>query len=105
MEIGIAATVLVIAVLAGVAFAVVRGLRLWRDVKRSSSTFGAELARITAASLEIERHMAQAEAASGRLKVASDRLATSRARLDLQVAALREARAQMRRTFWFVPGI
>ena len=54
---------------------------------------------------QIERHAAAAEAAAGRLKDASGRLATSRARLDVQLAAVREARAQVRRVFWFVPGV
>ena len=40
-----------------------------------------------------------------RLQAATDRLAVSRAKLNVQLAAVREARAQVRRVFWFVPGI
>jgi hypothetical protein len=29
----------------------------------------------------------------------------SRARLDVQLAAVREAQSQIRCTFWFIPGI
>jgi hypothetical protein len=39
------------------------------------------------------------------LTAATNRLSTSRSQLDVQLAAVREARAQVRRTFWFVPGL
>lgn len=105
MAFWIALAVLLAATAGGIAYAVARGLALRRDVKRSSSALGAEIERINAVSLQIERHLAAAEAAAARLHDAGDRLTVSRARLDVQVAALREARAQVRRTFWFVPGI
>ncbi len=105
MAFWIALAVLLVAVAGGIAFVVVRGLQLWRDVKRSGSTIGAEVERISETSLQIERHAAAAEAAVGRLHGATERLATSRAQLDVQLSAVREARAQVRRTFWFVPGI
>jgi hypothetical protein len=101
----IALAALFIAICGGIAFVVVRGLQLWRDVKRTSSAFGAEINRINEISRQIEHHMDAAEAASGRLQVARGRLAASRERLDVQLAAVREARAQVRRTFWFVPGL
>jgi hypothetical protein len=53
----------------------------------------------------IERHMAQADAASTRLRTAGERLARSRAQLDVQLQAVREARMLIRRVFWFVPGV
>jgi hypothetical protein len=101
----IALAVLIVAVVAGIAYVVVRGLALRRDVKRSSAVLEAELDRITEVSLQIELQMAKAEAATGRLKASTDRLATSRAQLDIQLAAIREARAKVRRVFWFVPGV
>ncbi len=100
----IALGVLAVAIVVGIAYAVIRGFQLWRDVKRSSSRFSAEADRISEVSLQIERQMAAAEAAASRLQIATGRLATSRAQLDVQLAALREARAQVRRVFWFVPG-
>jgi hypothetical protein len=100
-----ALAVLFAAIVGGIAYAVVRGIQLWRDVKRSSSAFTAEVERISEISLQIEHHMAAAVAANGRLQDAAGRLAASRARLDVQIAAFREARAQVRRTFWFVPGL
>ena len=105
MAVWIALAVLLAAIVGGIAYVVARGLALRRDVKRSSSAFGTEIDRINDVSLEIERQMAKAEAATGRLQDATGRLATSRAQLDVQLAALREARAQVRRVFWFVPGV
>jgi hypothetical protein len=105
MVIWIALALLFAAIAGGIAYVVVRGIQLWRDLKRSSSAFTTELGRISEISLRIEHHMAAAEAATGRLQAAGGRLAASWARLDVQVAALREARAQVRRTFWFVPGL
>jgi hypothetical protein len=105
MVIWIALALLFAATVGGTAYAVGRGIRLWRDVKRTGSAFTTEVGRISEISLQIEHHMAAAQAATGRLQGAMDRLATSRARLEVQVAALREARALMRRTFWFVPGL
>ena len=105
MVLWIALAVLLVAVVVGIAYAVVRGFQLYRDAKRAGRTIGAEVDRISAVSLQIERHAAQAETAAGRLQSATDRLAVSRARLDVQLAAIREARTQVRRVFWFVPGI
>jgi hypothetical protein len=105
MSFWIALAVLVVAIAGGIAYAVVRGIQLWRDLKHTGSRLGAEVERINKASLQIERHMAAAEAAAGRLQGSTGRLAASRARLDVQLGALREARAQVRRTFWFVPGL
>ena len=101
----IALAVLFVAVAGGIAYAAVRGLALWRDAKRTNSVLTAEMERINEVSLQIERHMGEAAAATERLQAATGRLAESRARLEVQLAAVREARAQMRRVFWFVPGI
>ena len=84
---------------------VVRGLQLWRNVKRSGATISAEMERVSDGSLRIDHHLANAEAAQVRLRAATGRLATSRAKLELQLAAVQEARAQVRQVFWFVPGI
>jgi hypothetical protein len=105
MAFWIALAVLVVAVVAGIAYAAVRGFQLWRDGKRVSATFGTEMDRINAGALEIERRMAEADASVRRLTATTERLTVSRARLEIQVAAFREARAQMRRLFWFVPGV
>lgn len=101
----IALAVLLVAVVAGLAFATIRGWQLYRRAKRTSAAITSEMDRISAVTLEIEGQMAKAEAATARLNAATARLATSRARLDVQLAAVRQARAQVRRVFWFVPGV
>ena len=101
----IALAVLLVAVVGGIVFASVRGFQLYRTARRSGSVLTAEMDRISAVSLEIERHMTEAEAAQARLGEARNRLSVSRARLDVQLSAIRHARAEMRRVFWFVPGI
>jgi len=105
MAFWIALAVLLVAVVGGIAFAVWRGIQLWRDTKRASATFSEEMDRINAGTLQIERHLGEADTAAGRLTDAAARLAVSRARLEIQLAALREARTQVRRVFWFVPGV
>jgi hypothetical protein len=101
----LALAVLLLVLIVAIAFAAIRGFQLYRDVRRGGSTFSAEMGRISDVSLQIEHQLANAEAASGRLQGATARLATSRAQLDVQLGALQEARAQLRRTFWFIPGI
>jgi len=97
--------ILCVAVVAGIAFCVVRGFQLYRQAKRSGAKLTAEMERINGVMAEIERRGAQAAAASERLNGATRRVSVSRARLEVQLAAIREAQALVRRTFWFVPGI
>ncbi len=105
MAVWLALAVLVAALVLAIAFAVLRGFQLYRDLKRLNRTFGPELDRINGVTLQIERHLGEAEGASRRLQSALGRLAVSRARLQIQAAAVSEARQQVRRVFWFVPGI
>ena len=72
MAFWIALAVLLVALAAGITFVVVRGLRLWRDMKRTSALLGGEVDRVSESSREIEHHLAQAEAASARLAAATD---------------------------------
>jgi hypothetical protein len=94
----------VAAVVAGIAWVVVRGLALWRTLKRTSGTFGAEAARITDGSMKMEGHLDRMNASVARLGESSRRLTASRARLGVQLQAVREARETLRRLLWFVPG-
>ena len=105
MAFWLALAVLVVALVCGVVYAVVRALQLYREAKRVGGVLGGEVARIEVTAAQIEAHMRNADEARGRLQAASDRLAVSRAKLNVQLAALHEARAQLRRVFWFVPGI
>jgi hypothetical protein len=101
----IALAVLLLAVVGGIAYAVVRGISLWRQVKRTGGTLGAESARIADASADIQEHLDRASASGASLGDAGERLAVSRAKLDVQLQALREARQTMRRLLWFLPGV
>ena len=100
----IALAVLVVGVLGGIAYAVLRGLSMWRQVKRTGREFSAESARIADASAQIQEHLDRSDASGVRLGAAAARLATSRARLDVQLQAIREARYTVRRLLWFLPG-
>ena len=105
MAIWIALIVLVAGIAGGLAFAIWRGIVLWRQLKRSGSAFATESSRITAAAGEIQAHLDRASASSERLAETNRRLAEARAGLDVQLQALREARHTVRRVLWFVPGI
>jgi hypothetical protein len=94
----------VAAVVAGIAWAVIRGLALWRRLKRTGGTLGAEAARVTDESLRMEEHLGRMNASVARLGEASRRLAVSQARLGVQLLAVREARETVRRLLWFMPG-
>ena len=104
MTFSIALLVFVACLAGGIALAVFRAISLWRQVKRTGRAVGAELDRISRAVGEIEGQLSRAGDAGGRLRAVQERLAVSRARLELQRAALREARAQVGRLLWFVPG-
>ena len=97
--------VLLVGIVAGMAYAVIRGLALWRQIKRTGATFGAETARIAEVSAGIQEHLDRASASSALLGDATARLAVSRAKLDVQLHALQEARRTVRRVFWFLPGV
>ncbi|HTK23688.1 MAG TPA: hypothetical protein VL264_05625, partial [Gaiella sp.] len=64
-----------------------------------------ETARISDASAQIQEHLDRASASSALLGDATARLAVSRAKLDVQLHALQEARRTVRRVFWFLPGV
>ena len=77
----ISLAILVVAIIAGLTFCVIRGYQFYRQAKRSGAKITAEMDRISAVMAEIERHTAKAEAASKRLNAATGRLAVTRARL------------------------
>lgn len=78
---------------AGIVFAVVRGLRLWRGAKRTGARLTDEVDGIVRRSGEAEEHLRRASESQERLQAALGRLGASRAALDVQLAAVREARA------------
>jgi hypothetical protein len=100
----ISLAVLLGGIVGGLAYAVLRGLALWRQLKRTKGALGAETARIADATAGIQAHLDRASASGTLLGEASARLQASRAILDVQLQALREARHTLRRTLWFLPG-
>ncbi len=90
---------------AGIAYAVVRGLRLWRATKRVGREAAPALEHITATTAQIEEQIRRAEVSGEELKSTAARLQRSRARLQVQIDALTAARSEVRRVFWFVPGV
>ena len=88
----------------GIGFAVLRGLGLWRALKRTGGALSAETTRITRVVDGLPAHIDRMNASVRRLKTTTGRIAASRARLDVQVRAIRETRATIGRLLWFVPG-
>src|SRR5262245_35676455 len=104
MAFWIALAVLLVGIVGGIVYAVVRGLALWRQIKRANKTFVQEAARIAEAGAWIQGQLDRASASSALLGEAAARLAASRAKLDVQLQAVREARQTVRRVLWFLPG-
>ena len=92
MAVWLALIVFLAGLAAGLAYAVVRGIVLWRQLKKTGRRFSEEAARISETAAGIQAHLDRAAASSGRLSEASRRLAASRAAMDVQLRALREAR-------------
>ena len=105
MAFWISLAVFLLGVLGGLAYAVLRGIALWRNVKLTGRAFSAESARIADASAGIQEHLDRADASSALLREAAARLALSRSRLEVQLQAIREARHTIRRVLWFLPGV
>ena len=101
----ISLAVLLVGVVVGLAYVVLRGFALWRVLKRTGRAFGTETSRIAEASAGIQSHLDRASASSSTLGEAVRAPRVSRARLDVQLQAIREARHAMRRLLWFLPGV
>ena len=104
MAFWISLAVFLAGLLGGLVYAVLRGIALWRRVKRTGKAFGAESARIAEVSEGIQAHLDRASASGDRLRGVAARLALSRARLEVQLQAIREARHAIGRLLWFLPG-
>ena len=90
--------------LAGLFVAIVRGVALWRQGKRTGGAITSELALLEERAARTEELLAQAERASRDLQAATERLRVSRARLQVLLASLDAAK---RRTRWlrvFLPA-
>ena len=67
----ISLAVLLVALVVGIAYCVLRGLQLYRNAKRASGRITAEMDRISEVTRQIERQSAKAAAASERLNGAT----------------------------------
>ena len=83
--------------LAGIVFAVVRGLQLWRHAKRSGGAITGELASFEERAARTERLLDEAERSGEDFQAAAERLRRSRAQLQVLLASLERAK---RRTRW-----
>ena len=106
MAFWIALVVFLAGLFGGLTYAVLRGIALWRRVKRTGSTFSAEAERISEVSARIEAHLDRASASrrTARRRFGAPRR-VSRAKLDVQLEAIREARHTVRRLLWFLPDV
>jgi septal ring factor EnvC (AmiA/AmiB activator) len=91
------------AVVAATAFCVVRGLRLWRQAKRTGSALSSEVAKFEERSARTERLLNEAEHANERLQAARERLTADRARLQVHLDALERAKQRTRWLRAFLP--
>jgi hypothetical protein len=105
MAIWIALAVFLVGLVGGLVLAAVRGFRLWRAAKRVGGLIGAETERLARVTDEIAVHLDSANASAATLTDAANRLRVSAERLQVQRAAIVEARSALARTFWFLPGV
>ena len=105
MAVWVSLAVFVVGLTAGLVYAAIRGLPPLAHAKRTSATLSAETERIARVADEIAVQLDKANASSVRLTEAAERLRASAARLQVQRAAVLEARATLARTFWFLPGM
>ena len=104
LAVGPALAVALAGLLGGTALAFARGRRTWRSFKALGRTVGDRIDEITEASEEIETHLSRAGESSERLSASVERLRRSRARLDVQLAAVREAGDVIERAVPFLGG-
>ncbi len=90
-------------VVVAAAFCVMRGVRLWRQLKRTRNAMGAELDALEARTARTETLLAQAERRSAELETALERLRASRARVQVLRGALESAQARTRWLRAFLP--
>ncbi len=90
-------------VAAAAVFCTVRGVRVWRQLKRTGKTMGAQLDSLEERAARTETLLARAESRSGELEAALERLRVSRARLQVLRGALESAQARTRWIRAFLP--
>ncbi len=99
----LALTLGLLATLASIVYAVVKGLELYRDSKRVLRVTGEELDSISRSTAQIELHLEAAAASGTALSASLTRLRASQARLNVLRSAIDDVRASVGRVTSFVP--
>ena len=99
----LALALFVLATAASMVFATLRGIALFRAVKRLSRETGDRLDRIARASGEIELHLQAAARSGSALQASLARLRASRSKLAVSTAALADVRASVGRITSVLP--
>jgi hypothetical protein len=89
--------------LAATAFAVVRGVGLWRAGRATGAKLSAELQLFEERSARTERLLAEADASSRNLQLALERLRVSQARLQVLRDAVQRSQERVRWLRVFLP--
>jgi hypothetical protein len=99
----VALAVSLAAVAAATLMTTLRGIELFRAVRRLGAAVGDEVASIERRTGEIEGHLTAATRSGDALSTATARLSVSRARLNVLLTALADARAAAGRLTGVVP--
>lgn len=99
----LALTIALFLTLSSAIYVTLKGLEAFRAFKRFGRVMGSELDRISAATDQIERHLALAAESGTKLEASLTRLRASRARLNVLAAALADVRAAVGRVTAVVP--
>jgi hypothetical protein len=91
------------AVAGALAFAVVRGLRLWRQLRATGAALAQELERLAAAGEQIAARAERLGGDTPRLAARLERLSESRARLAILLSAVQGVRASVGRLTTLAP--
>jgi ABC-type siderophore export system fused ATPase/permease subunit len=91
----LALILLIVVSLVGLLFAIARGFQLYRQAKQTSATLTGHVEKISRGAEEIQANLERAQRAQGDLQQALTQLQGSRKTLDVQLAAVKEARAMI----------
>ena len=92
-----------VAVIVSLVFTTRRGIQLFRDTKKLTASTGEALDRVNRSSEQIERHLELAAESGTQLDASLARLRASRAKLDVQRAAIADVRATLNRITGLAP--
>jgi len=90
--------------IAATVVAAVRGLRLYKQTKRTARTLAPPLAAFEAKVEEIDRHLDTFETSTAELERARERLTVSRARLQVLLDEVERARSRVQWLRVFLPA-